>query len=148
MNDVIENKKASVYARLYTKNGTNEEILILANKEESFEDYTQELTLKEDFKDINNKRYTKEDLYKIPEYAEGFNSEEWKQYEKENPEEAKQTIETTLLELNANVHRPWIRCEDNGFGDWYYKNDNLSEVRILNEILPSVIEGWFERCES
>ena len=148
-NGEVENEDIPVYARLYTKNGTTNEVLILASSDNVFSDYSSELTLKQDFKNIYiYKPYTKEDLYEMTPYAEILNSEEWKQYEKENPEEAKLLIESCLQEANKNAMRPWIRYEDDAQGDWYNKNENLIEVRILDEIFPKTTARWFEKCYS
>ena len=133
----IENQ-APIYARLYTKNGTTDEVLILASKEEAFLDYSSELTLKDDYGNIYEKKVykTEEDLYKIPEYAEELQSDEWKEYKAQNPEEAQKVIEELLEELNNNQKKimPWRG------------NERLVEVRINDEIFPSSIEGWFV-CE-
>ncbi len=142
----IENQ-APIYARLYTKNGTTDEILILASKEEAFLDYSSELTLKSDFGNIYENEYkTEEDLYKLSKYAEILQSDEWKELKEQNPEEAKEGLEWYLFEANKTKQRPWIRYENNGSGDWFYRNTNLIEVRILDEILPKTTSGWFEGC--
>ena len=73
-NGEVENEDIPVYARLYTKNGTTNEVLILASSDNVFSDYSSELTLKQDFKNIYiYKPYTKEDLYEMTPYAEILN---------------------------------------------------------------------------
>ncbi len=144
--DKTENQ-LPVYARLYTVNGSTDEVLMLASKEEVFLDYSSELTLKDDFGNIYEKYYkTEEDLYELPEYAEYLQLDEWKEYKTQNPEDAQRVIELMLEEANFVERRPWIRYEESVPGDWYYMNRELVEVRILDEIFPTSTRGWFERC--
>ncbi len=141
----IKEQVDPIYARLYKKNDTQEQVLILASNESVFANYSGELTLFEDLENIyeERKKYeTKEDLYEIPRYREIFESEEWKQFEAENPEEAVAYIEELLSYLN-NFESSVKWMVDKGSSR---VGADFVEAWILDEICPDTTEGWFEGC--
>lgn len=137
---------SNIYSKLYKKSN-GEEILIFSNNEDDFPESNEELFFYEDYGNICDVELylTEEDLYEIPEIAEELNSEEWKKYKEENPEEARETIQALISDLNASKMIPWIKKEMSG-GDKISRNTNLVEVRILNEITPIFTAGWFHEC--
>ncbi|MCI8636953.1 MAG: BspA family leucine-rich repeat surface protein [Clostridia bacterium] len=141
---IIEEQTDPIYARVYTKDGSDEEVLILASNESAIPDYSGELTLKKDYKNINdiNRYKTKEDLYEIPEYKEIFESEEWKQFENEYPEQANQWILELIEDIKTSRGAPWSEEVSMDRGGSYYAS-TVCEIRILDKINPSNIKGWF-----
>lgn len=145
----IEEQGEAIFARLYTKNGSEEEVLVFASNENVFPDYSGELTIKKDCGNINiTKVWTYEDLLNDPEYGEYLKSEEWKNFEKENPEEAKKQIEYLIYQLNSGIGNmpPWL--EESLASGYNYGNYNLCEVRILDEVKPIFTVSWFEGCRN
>lgn len=151
----IENKDSNeteeidpIYARLYNKNNSEEEVLVLASKKDAFPDYSGELILINDMGNINPKKfYTYEDLLNDPVLGEYFRSEEWEQIKKNDLEYAKEFIDSTLYEYNYNfVNAPWLTDTGTGsYGYWQIANLNLTEARILDEIYPISMSGWFQQ---
>ncbi len=138
---IEEEQVDPIYARLYTKNGIEEEVLILASKESAFPDDSGELTLKNDY-GLIQKQWTYEDLLNHPEYGEFLKSEEWEEFKKENPDKVEETIAEMCKYLNTGKTAPWLEeTGDNGY--MYWTNPNLCEIRILNEIKPLNTIGWF-----
>ena len=102
---IEEEQVDPIYARLYTKNGIEEEVLILASKESAFPDDSGELTLKNDY-GLIQKQWTYEDLLNHPEYGEFLKSEEWEEFKKENPDKVEETIAEMCKYLNTGKTAP------------------------------------------
>jgi len=93
--------------------------------------------------DYREKTITKDDLYGMPWFILLSNSDEWKQFERENPDQVASAIQDFVDELNNRDELkdvPWLYP----MTEEYNCNYEIEEVRILDPIAPSSTAFWFQ----